>query len=149
MALPSRTWACTCPSPPVCVCVCVQSHNGLLIEKQTGRQPQLTADKFKQNSTLCPPCFVSLTERQACFFFALISVPLAPDCREAEWKWWHPYVPTGTFGKVPKCKGNEREEVNVDQSEAEVKGVELWGAADEDVLTGEQHQTARLSSLCH
>lgn len=60
----------------MCVCFCVQSYNGLLIEKQTGRQPQLTPDKFKQTSTPPPPPLprppiVSLTECQGCFLVYL------------------------------------------------------------------------------
>lgn len=94
----------------VCACVCVQSYNGLLIEKQTGRQPQLTPDKFKQTSTPRPPCIISLTECQGCFFyfyfFGLIFVTLTRDCREAEVTRRHPYVSTGNFGKVLKCKRN-------------------------------------------
>lgn len=135
---------------PLCVCACVFS----LTMDYSLKNRQADSHNSRQTSSnktppSAPPVLYHWLKDRLVFFFALISVPLTPDCREAEWKWWHPYVPTGTFGKVPKCKGNEREEVNVDQSEAEVKGVDLWGAADEDVLTGEQHQTARLSSLCH
>lgn len=63
-----------CPVPSVCI----QSHNGLLIEIQTGRQLERTPDKFKQTCTLHPTPLVSYPWQNMCVgrLFGLISAAL-------------------------------------------------------------------------
>lgn len=105
-------------------------------------------DKFKQTPPRPLPPQYCITNRCK-FYFLLCFVWHIDTWLQVSWvKTTAPMrTPLGTCRKTPKCKRNEQEVVNYGQSE--VKDADLWGAADEDVLTGEQHQTVRLSSLYH
>lgn len=65
----------------MCVHMCVQSYNGLLIGKHTGRQAKLKPDKFKQNTSPVSPLRSVFANRQCqASSFCHLNAPREGSC---------------------------------------------------------------------